>query len=119
MYKLINKQLFEIAERNKLNYNYNSICFKLESEKVSDGDKNSKLVIEFMTIGTYIIVIEIDGNKKCLGKISDVKTLFLLCILRDKLNDNSFPDALKEMCHSYEKIQEIEKELKNNENSTN
>jgi hypothetical protein len=112
MYKLINKQLFEIAERNKLNYSYNSTCFKLD-------DKNSKLVIAFMTIGTYTIMVEINGNKKCLGRISDTMTLFLLGILRDNLNDNSFPDALKEMCHSYEKIQEIIRELKNNENSTN
>jgi hypothetical protein len=119
IYKLINKQLFEIAERNKLNYSYNSTRFKLESETVSDSAKIGKLVIEFMTIGIYVIVIEIDGNKKCLGKISDVKTLFLLCILRDKLNDNSFPDALKEMCRSYEKIQETIEEIKNNENSTN
>jgi hypothetical protein len=117
--KLINKQLFEIAERNKLNYSYNSICFKLENGEVFDNDKIGKLIISFITIGTFAIVIEIDGNKKSLGKISDVKTLFLLCILRDKLNDNSFPDALKEMCRSYEKIQETIEEIKNNENSTN
>jgi hypothetical protein len=119
MCKLINKQLFEIAERNKLNYSYNSICFKLENEKVFDSDKIGKLVITFMTIGTFAIAIEIDGNKKYLGRMSDVITLFLLGILRDNLNDHSFDDALKEMCHSYEKIQGIIKELKNNENSTN
>ena len=112
MYKLINKQLLEIAERNKLNYSYNSKCFKLENEKVFDNDKIGKLSIIFTTIGTYTLAIEIDGNKKCLGKVSDVQTLFLLCILKDKLNDNSFADALKEMCHSHEKIQEIIKELK-------
>lgn len=115
MYKLINKQLLEIAERNKLNYSYNSKCFKLENS----NDKISKLSIMFMAIGTYTLAIEIDGNKKCLGKVSDVETLFLLCILKDKLNDNSFPNALKEMCHSHEKIQETIKELKDNENSTN
>ena len=119
LYKLINKQLFEIAERNNLNYSYNSRCFKLKNEKVFDNDKIGKLSIRFITIGTYILTIEIDGNKKCLGKVSDVETLFLLCILRDKLNDNSFPNALKEMCHSHERIQEIIKELKDNENSTN
>lgn len=109
MNKLINKQLLEIAEKNKLNYScYNSRCFKLEN----GNDKISRLSIAFMTIGTYTLMIEIDGNKKCLGRVSDVQTLFLLCILRDKLNDNSFPNALKEMCHSHEKIQEIIKELK-------
>ena len=122
MYKLIRKQLFEIAERNKLNYSYNSKCFtkcfKLENEKVFDNDKIGKLSIMSITIGTYILAIEI-GNKKYLVKVSDVETLFLLCILRDKLKDNSFPNALKEMCHSHEKIQEIIKELKDNENSTN
>ena len=112
--KLINKQLFEIAEKNKINYSYNSKCFKL-----FDNDKISKLSIMFITIGTYTLSIEIDGNKKYLGKVSDVLTLFLLCVLRDKLKDNSFPNALKEMCHSHEKIQEIIKELKDNENSTN
>lgn len=117
--KLINKQLFEIAERNKLNYSYNSVCFKLENGKVFDNDKIGKLVITFKTIGTYVIMIEIDGNKKCLGRISDIRTLFLLSILRDKLNDNPFPNALKEMCRSHEKMQEIIKELKDNENSTN
>lgn len=79
----------------------------------------TKLVIAFKTIGTYVIMIEIDGNKKYLGRISEVETLFLLSILRDKLNDNSFADALKEMCRSHERIQEIIKELKDNENSTN
>ena len=119
IHKLINKQLLEIAERNKLNYSYNPNCFKLENEKVFDNDKISRLSITFMTIGTYTLAIEIDDDKKCLGKVSDVETLFLLCILRDKLNDNSFPNALKEICHSHERIQEIIKELKDNENSTN
>lgn len=119
IYKLINKQLVEIAERNKLNYSYNPNCFKLENEKVFDNDKIGKLSIRFITIGIYTLAIEIDGNKKCLGKVSDVETLFLLCILRDKLNDNSFPNALKEMCHQHEKIQKTIKELKDNENSTN
>lgn len=114
IYKLINKQLFEIAERNKINYSYNSNCFKL-----FDNDKICRLSIAFMTIGTYAIMIEIDGNKKCLGRVSDVQTLFLLSILRDNLNNNSFPNALKEMCRSHKKIQEIIKELKDNENSTN
>ena len=115
LYKLINKQLFEIAKRNNLNYSYNLSCFKLEN----GNEKISRLSIAFMTIGTYAIMIEIDGDKKCLGRVSDVQTLFLLCILRDKLNDNSFADALKEMCHSHKKIQETIKELKDYENSTN
>ena len=115
LYKLINKQLFEIAERNNLNYNYNSRCFKLEN----GNDKISRLSIAFMTIGTYVIMIEINGEKKCLGRVSDVETLFLLCVLRDNLNDKSFPNALKEMCHSHEEIQEIIKELKSDANSTN
>lgn len=108
LYKLINKLLSEIAERNKLNYSYNSICFKLEN----GNDKISRLSIAFMTIGTYTLMIEIDGDKKCLGRVSDVETSFLLSVLRDKLNDNSFADALKEIYHTHEKIQEIEKELK-------
>ena len=112
MNKLINKQLLEIAERNKLNYSSNSKCFKLENEKVFDNDKIGKLSIMLTTIGTYTLTIEIDGNKKCLSKVSDVETFFLLCVLRDKLNDNSFPNALKEMCHQYEEIQKTIKELK-------
>lgn len=108
LYKLINKLLSEIAERNNLNYSYNSICFKLEN----GNDKISRLSIAFMTIGTYALMIEIDGDKKCLGRVSDVETLFLLSVLRDNLNDKSFPNALKEMYHMHEKIQEIEKELK-------
>jgi hypothetical protein len=115
MYTLINKQLLEIAERNKLNYSYNSTCFKLEN----GNDKISRLSIAFMTIGTYVLMIEINGDKKCLGRVSDVETLFLLCVLRDNLNDKSFPNALKEMYHTHEKIQEIEKELKSDANSTN
>ena len=115
MYKLINKQLLEIAEKNKLNYSYNSTCFKLEN----GNDKISRLSIAFMTIGTYTIMVEIDGDKKYLGRVSDVKTLFLLSVLRDNLNDKSFADALKEMCHAHKKIQEIEKELKSDANSTN
>lgn len=116
LYKLINKQLFEIAERNNLNYNYNSRCFKLEN---ADDDKISRLSIAFMTIGTYVLMIEIDGDKKHLGRVSDVETTFLLAILRDNLSDKSFPNALKEMYRTYEKIQEFERELKNNEDSTN
>lgn len=72
-----------------------------------------------MIIGTYVLMIEINGDKKHLGRVSDVKTLFLLSILRDNLNDKSFPNALKEMCHAHEKIQEFEKELKSDANSTN
>ena len=82
IYKLINKQLLEIAESNKLNYSYNPKCFKLENEKVFNNDKIDKLSIILTTIGTYTLAIEIDGNKKCLGKVSDVETLFLLYILR-------------------------------------
>lgn len=108
IYKLINKQLLEIAEKNKLNYSYNSTCFKLEN----GNDKISRLSIAFMTIGTYVLMIEINGYKKCLGRVSDVETLFLLWVLRDNLNDKSFADALKEMCHSHEKLQEIIKESK-------
>ena len=111
-YKLIAKQLLEIAERNKLNYSYNSICFKLEN----GNDKISRLSITFMTIGTYVLMIEINGSKKYLGRVSDVETLFLLLVLRDNLNDKSFPNALKEMYRAYKKI---EKELKSNANSTN
>lgn len=110
----INKQLFEIAERNNLNYSYNASCLKLEN----GNDKISRLSI-VLAIGTYTLMIEIDGDKKYLGGVSDFKILFLLSVLRDNLNDKSFPDALKEMYHTHEKIQEIEKELKDNENSTN
>lgn len=115
IYKLIAKQLLEIAERNKLNYNYNSICFKLEN----GNDKISRLSIVFMTIGTYALTIEINGDKKYLGRVSDVETLFLLSVLRDNLNNKSFPNALKEMYRTHKKIQEIEKGLKSNANSTN
>lgn len=116
LYKLINKQLFEMAERNNLNYSCNSNCFKLEN---ADDDKISRLSIAFMTIGTYVLMIEINENKKPLGRVSDVETAFLLSALRDNLNDKSFPNALKEMYSAYEKIQEFERELKENENSTN
>ena len=98
-YKLIAKQLLEIAERNKLNYSYNSICFKLEN----GNDKISRLSITFMTIGTYVLMIEINGDKKYLGRVSDIETLFLLLVLRDNLNDKSFPNALKEMYRAYKK----------------
>ena len=108
IHKLINQQLLEIAERNKLNYSYSSKCFKLEN----GNGKISKMSIMFTTIGNYVLAIEVDGNKKCLGKVSDVETLFLLRVLRDKLNENSFPNALKEMCYSHEKIQETIKKLK-------
>lgn len=115
IYKLINKQLFEIAERNNLSYSYNSSCFKLEN----GNDKISRLSIAFMTIGTYVLMIEIDGDKKHLGRVSDVETLFLLSVLRENLNNKSFPNALKEMYHTHEKIQEFKKELKSDANSTN
>ena len=99
IYKLIAKQLLEIAERNKLNYSYNSICFKLEN----GNDKISRLSITFMTIGTYVLMIKINGDKKYLGRVSDIETLFLLLVLRDNLNDKSFPNALKEMYRAYKK----------------
>lgn len=110
--KLIN-QLFKIAERNNLNYSYNLNCFNLENEN------GCKLSVIFTIGGIYSFIIEINGYKKYLGGLSDYFTLFLLSILIDNLNDKSFPNALKEMYHTYEKIQEIEKEFKNNENSTN
>lgn len=113
IYKLINKQLFEIAKRNNLNYSYNLSCFNLENEN------SCKLSVVFMIGGKYSFIIEINGHKKYLGGLSDYFTLFLLSNLMDNLNDKSFPNALKEMCHSHEKIQEIIKELKDNENSTN
>jgi hypothetical protein len=69
--------------------------------------------------GKYSFIIEINGHKKYLDGLSDYFALFLLSNLMYNLSDHSFADALKEMCHSYEKIQEIRKELKNNENSTN
>ena len=108
LYKLFNKQLFEIAKRNNLNYSHNASCLKLEN----GNDKISRLSI-VIAIGTYVLMIEINGDKKYLGRVSDFETLFLLSVLRDNLNDKPFPDALKEMYHTYEKIQEIEKELKN------
>lgn len=107
-YELFNKQLFEIAKRNNLNYSHNASCLKLEN----GNDKISRLSI-VIAIGTYVLMIEINGDKKYLGRVSDFETLFLLSVLRDNLNDKPFPDALKEMYHTYEKIQEIEKELKN------
>lgn len=115
LYKLINKLLFEIVERYNLNYSYNSRCFKLEN----DNDKISRLSIAFRTTGTYALMIEIDGDKKCLGRVSDGMVVFLLSILMDNLNDKSFPNALKEMCHTHEKIQEIAKEMKSDANIAN
>jgi len=111
MYTLINKQLLEIAERNKLNYNYNLTCFNLENEN------GYRLSVIFMIGGKYSFIIEINGHKKYLAGLSDaglsdVETLFLLWALRDNLNDKSFPNALKEMYHTHEKIQETIKELK-------
>lgn len=113
LYKLINKQLFEIAKRNKLNYNYNLICSNLENEN------GCRLSVVFMIGGKYSFIIEINGHKKYLAGLSDYFTFFLLSNLIYNLNNHSFADALKEMCHSHEKIQETIKELKNNENSTN
>lgn len=113
IYKLINKQLFEIAKRNNLNYNYTINCFNLENEN------GCKLSVIFMIGGKYSFIIEINGYKKYLGGLSDYFTLFLLYDFMDNLNDKSFPNALKEMYHTYEKIQEIVKELKSDENSTN
>lgn len=106
MYKLINKQLSEIVERNNLNYSYNSRCFKLENEN------GCKLSVIFTIGGKYSFIIEINGHKKYLDGLSDYFTLFLLSNLIDNLNNHSFADALKEMYHTHEKIQEIEKELK-------
>lgn len=113
LYKLINKLLFGIAERYKLIYSCNLNCFRLENEK------KCRLAVVFMIGGKYSFIIEIDGHKKYLDGLSDYFTLFLLSNLMYNLNDHSFADSLKEMCHSYEKIQEIIKELKNNENSAN
>lgn len=106
LYKFINKQLFKIAERNNLNYSYTVNCFNLENEN------SCKLSVILMIGGKYSFIIEINGYKKYLGGLSDYFTLFLLSNLIDNLNDKSFPNALKEMYHTYEKIQEIEKELK-------
>jgi hypothetical protein len=102
-----------MARSDKLTYSYNLNCFRLEDEK------KCRLAVTFMKGGKYSFIIEIDGHKKYLDGLSDYFTLFLLSNLVYNLTDHSFTDALKEMCHSYEKIQEIEKELKNNENSTN
>lgn len=113
IYGLINKQLFEIVGKNNLNYNYTVNCVNLENEN------SCKLSVVFTIGGKYSFIIEINGYEKYLGGLSDVKTLFLLLVLRNNLNDKSFPDALKEMYHTHEKIQEIEKELKSDANSTN
>lgn len=110
--KLINK-LFIIAEKNNLNYSYNLYCFNLENEN------GYKLSVIFTIGGKYSFIIEINGHKKYLDGLSDYFTLFLLSNLIDNLNNHSFPNALKEMYYTHEKIQEIKKELKNNENSTN
>lgn len=111
-YKLINK-LFEIAERNKLNYNYNLTCLNLENKN------GCRLLVVFMIGGKYSFIIEINGHKKYLAGLSDYFTFFLLSNLIYNLNNHSFADALKEMYRVCEKIQEIKKELKGDANSTN
>lgn len=107
LYKLINKQFLEIAEKNKLNYNYNLTCFNLENEN------GCELSVIFMIGGKYSFIIKINGHKKYLDGLSDSFTLFLLSNFIDNLNNYSFADALKEMYRVYEKIQEFIKELKN------
>lgn len=109
----INNLLLKIAQSNKLIYSCNLYCYRLENEK------KCGLAVVFMIGGKYSFIIEIDGHKKYLDGLSDYFVLFLLSNLMYNLNDHSFADSLKEMCHSYEKIQEIIKELKNNENSAN
>lgn len=113
LYTCIRKQLLEIAQNNKLSYNYNLICFNLENEN------GCRLSVIFIIGGKYSFIIEINGHKKYLDGLSDYFTLFLLSNLMYNLNDHSFADALKGMCHSHEEIQKIIRELKNNENSTN
>lgn len=112
LYDIINKQLFEIAKRNNLNYSCNLSCFNLENEN------GYRLSVLLMIGGKYSLIIKINGYKKHLVA-SDCFTLFLLSNFMHNLNNHSFVDALKEMCHLHEKIQETIKELKNNENSTN
>ena len=114
-YRIINK----IVRNNKLKYRRTVDCFSLENEKVFDNDKIGKLSVVLMIGGKYSFIIEIDGNKKYLDGLSDFLASFLFSIFAESLNKYSFPDALKEMYHAYEKIQEFEKGLKNNENSTN
>lgn len=114
-YKFIDEQLFGTAERHKLNYSYNSNCFKL-----FDDDKIGKLSITIISEKSTTFIIEIDGSEKHLSRASDFQILYLLSVLGNRLNNgSSFSNALKEMWTTHEKIQEIEKELKNNANSTN
>lgn len=113
LYTDIKKLLLKIAQSKNLIYNYDLYCFRLEDEK------KCKLAVTFMIGRKYSFIIEINGHKKYLDGLSDYFTLFLLSNLMYNLTDYSFADALKEMCRSHEKIQEIIKELKNNENSTN
>lgn len=110
--KLINKQLFEIKQDYKLNYSRSSSYFKLEDEKDS-------ITVIFITNGIYVLVINVNDNIEYLDKLFDVQILYLLYILKDKLKSHSFSNALKEMYRAYKKIQEIKKELKSDENSTN
>lgn len=112
-YTLIRKQLLKIAQNYKLNYRCTLNCFTLENEK------NSSLSVAFNIGCYYSFIIKNDGCTKYLDKLSDFKTLYLLCVLEDNLNVYPFSNALKEMYNVYKKIQEIEEELKNNENSTN
>lgn len=114
-YKFMDEQLLGIAERHKLNYSYNSNCFKL-----FDDDKIGKLSIIIIGEISTAFMIEIDGNEKYLSRASDFRILYLLSVLGNRLNNgSSFSNALKEMWTTHEKIQKIEKELKSNENSTN
>lgn len=109
---LIRKQLSEIVQDNNLNYSYDlGYFFKLKKGKSS--------ISVFITGKTYSLVVKIDSNIKYLNNLLDVQVLYLLYILRDKLKNHSFSDALKEMLEQYEKMKERIEEIEKNENSTN
>ena len=114
--KLINKQLFKIKQEIKqgyeLTYNHSLSRFKLES------GKNSITVI-FIANSPYVLVVDVNDNIEYLNKLFDVQVLYLLYILKDKLKNRSFSDALRKMLGQYKKIQETIERIKENENSTN
>jgi len=111
--KLIHKLLSEIVQENKLHCCYNSSYFKLENRKFFDNDRISSITVLFVENGTYSLIINADGNIEYLNGLFDVQTLYLLHILRDKLNNNySLTKSLEELLKQYKKIKEAMEEFK-------
>lgn len=109
-------QLDKVIQNYKINYrygvNYSTCHFKLENEKIFDNDKIACILILYDIVGTYSLMITIDGHiEKTLNKLSYFQISYILDILIEKSNSCSFPNALKELCQ-YNKIKEMEEEEK-------